>query len=152
MSQSKISHLPSIISVFTDGGSRGNPGPAAVGVVIKDASNKTLHDFGQCIGIATNNVAEYQAVIVALEWLTNNKNKLNCLSAGWRINFYLDSQLVVNQLNGLWKLKDARLRQKVIFIRQLEASFNTSITYAVIPRAQNSRADLQVNLALDRML
>lgn len=140
------------LNIFTDGGSRGNPGPAAVGVIIKDASNKTLHSFGQCIGTATNNVAEYQAVIIALQWLIDNKKTLVGLSGECRINFFLDSTLVVNQLNGLWKLKDSRLRQKVILIRQLEVSLNTNITYTAISRAQNSRADLQVNLALDRTL
>lgn len=140
------------LNIFTDGGSRGNPGPAAIGVIIKDASNKTLHSFGQTIGTATNNIAEYQAVIVALQWLIDNKKSLGNLSGECRINFFLDSTLVVNQLNGLWKLKESRLRQKVILIRQLEAGLNTSITYTTIPRAQNSSADLQVNLALDRSL
>jgi len=152
MSQPKISNLSSNISVFTDGGSRGNPGPAAIGVIIKDAANKILHGFGQCIGTATNNIAEYQAVIIALRWLIDNKKSLGNLSGECRINFFLDSTLVVNQLNGLWKLKDSHLRQKVILIRQLEAGLNTRITYTIIPRAQNSRADLQANLALDRML
>ncbi|MCG2691899.1 ribonuclease HI family protein, partial [Microgenomates group bacterium] len=130
------------LNIFTDGGSRGNPGPAAVGIVIKDAANKIQHSFGQAIGTATNNIAEYQAVIIALQWLRQQPVKSR------KINFFLDSTLVVNQLNGLWKLKDARLRQKVILIRQLEASFNANITYTAIPRAQNSRADFQVNLAL----
>lgn len=134
------------LNIFTDGGSRGNPGPAAVGVIIKDTANKILHGFGQCIGTATNNVAEYQAVVVALQWLLQQPTKPQS------IKFFLDSTLVVNQLNGLWKLKDSRLRQKVILIRQLEASLSTKITYTAISRAQNSRADLQVNLALDRTL
>ena len=134
------------LNIFTDGGSRGNPGPAAVGVIIKDASDKTLHSFGQTIGIATNNIAEYQAVIIALQWLSRHPDRPR------RINFFLDSTLVVNQLNGLWKLKDSHLRQKVILIRQLEASLNAKIPYTAISRAQNSRADLQVNLALDRTL
>ncbi len=134
------------LNIFTDGGSRGNPGPAAAGVVIKDASKKTLHSFGQTIGIATNNVAEYQAVIIALQWLLQQPTKPR------EINFFLDSTLVVNQLNGLWKLKDSHLRQKVILIRQLEASLNANITYTAISRSQNSAADLQVNLALDRTL
>lgn len=134
------------LNIFTDGGSRGNPGPAAVGIIVKDASNKILHSFGQCIGTATNNVAEYQAVIIALQWLLRHPARPR------RINFFLDSTLVVNQLNGLWKLKDSRLRQKVILIRQLEASLHADITYTAIPRTQNSLADLQLNLALDRML
>ena len=135
-----------ILNIFTDGGSRGNPGPAAVGIVIKNAANKTLHSFGQTIDVATNNIAEYQAVVIALQWLQQQPVKPG------KINFFLDSTLVVNQLNGVWRHKDARLRQKVILIRQLEAGFPVSITYTVIPRAQNFAADLQVNLALDRRL
>lgn len=146
MSQSKISHLSSSISVFTDGGSRGNPGPAAAGIVIRDATNRTLYSFGQTIGIATNNIAEYQAVIITLQWLLQQPARPR------KVSFFLDSTLVVNQLNGLWKLKDAHLRQKVILIRQLEASLNADITYTAISRSQNSAADLQVNLALDRTL
>lgn len=142
----------SSLNIFTDGGSRGNPGPAAVGIVIKDAANKIQHSFGQTIGTATNNIAEYQAVIIALQWLIDNKKKLVNLSGECRINFFLDSTLVVNQLNGLWKIKDSHLRQKVILIRQLEASLNAGISYTAISRSQNSAADLQVNLALDRTL
>ncbi|MBU1322965.1 ribonuclease HI family protein, partial [Patescibacteria group bacterium] len=104
------------LNIFTDGGSRGNPGPAAVGIVIKDAANKIQHSFGQTIGTATNNIAEYQAVAAALQWLLQQPVKPRT------INFFLDSTLVVNQLNGLWKIKDSHLRQKVILIRQLEAS------------------------------
>ena len=140
------------LNIFTDGGSRGNPGPAAAGVVIKDSANQTLHSFGQIIGTATNNIAEYQAVIIALQWLIDNKKMLVNLSGECLINFFLDSTLVVNQLNGLWKLKNAHLRQKVILIRQLETSLNANITYAAISRSQNSAADLQVNLALNRTL
>ena len=134
------------LNIFTDGGSRGNPGPAAVGIVIKNAAKQTLHGFGQTIGTATNNIAEYQAVIIALQWLQQQPIKPR------KINFFLDSTLVVNQLNGLWKLKDSHLRQKVILIRQLEAGLNTNISYSAISRSQNSAADLQVNLALDRIL
>lgn len=139
-------NLSSSLNVFTDGGSRGNPGPAAVGVVVKDNIHQTLSSFGQCIGITTNNVAEYQAVIIALEWL--KKKNFSVAS----LNFFLDSTLVVNQLNGLWKIKDARLRQKVIYIRRLEADLNTKVAYFAIPRIKNAAADFQVNLALDNKL
>ncbi|MEA3354967.1 MAG: ribonuclease HI family protein [Patescibacteria group bacterium] len=129
--------------INTDGGSRGNPGPAAIGVVIKNNSNKIIHQFGQTIGIATNNVAEYQGVIFALKYLI--KNKLTPTS----IKFYLDSTLVVNQLGGLWKVKNPNLRNLVIKIRELEATLNTSITYAAIPREKNYQPDALLNQALD---
>lgn len=138
--------LTAEISVFTDGGSRGNPGPAAIGVIINNDTRQNLYRFGQTIGIATNNIAEYQAVVAALQWLLEQPLPPK------KINFFLDSTLVVNQLNGSWKIKDARLRQKVILIRQLEAALKASTTYTIIPRTQNSAADHQVNLALDRSL
>lgn len=137
------------LHIYTDGGSRGNPGPAAIGVVIKDGSNQLIHQFSQTIGRATNNLAEYQAVIAALKWLIANKNNLPSLSANWPINFFLDSTLVVNQLNGLWKVKDANLRQQVIQIRQLEAGLSCPIQYTAIPREKNLEPDALLNQALD---
>ena len=102
------------LTINTDGGSRGNPGPAAIGVVIKNDSQEIIYQLGRTIGKATNNVAEYSAVISALEWLTQNKEKIkntqNC-------NFFVDSALVANQLNGLWKVKDSNLRTLIIKIR-----------------------------------
>jgi ribonuclease HI len=131
------------LNIYADGGARGNPGPAAIGVVIKDTNNKVLHQFGHPIGQATNNLAEYQAVIAALEYLITNKHKPDS------INFFLDSRLVVNQLNGFWKVKDTNLRQKVITIRQLEGTLNLPIKYTAIPREKNSEPDLLLNKTLD---
>jgi len=135
---------PLNLKINTDGGSRGNPGPAAIGVIIKDQNHKLIHKFGAVIGQATNNIAEYQAVIAALEWL--NKSSLSIKS----ISFFLDSTLVVNQLNGLWKVKDPNLRQKVILIRQLEAPLKCNIIYQAIPREKNFEPDLLLNQALDQ--
>lgn len=136
--------IPLNLKINTDGGSRGNPGPAAIGIVIKDESQKLIHQFGKTIGTATNNIAEYQAVIAALNWL--NQKNLSLES----IHFFLDSTLVVNQLNGLWKVKDPNLRQKVIKIRQLEAPLKTKITYQAIPREKNFEPDALLNQALDQ--
>lgn len=134
-----------ILNIYTDGGSRGNPGPAAAGVVIKDKNNRIIHQFGLFIGTTTNNQAEYAGVVLALEYLKDKNAKPQS------INFFLDSSLVVNQLNGLWKVKDSDIRQKIIFIRQLEANLKCSIFYTHIPRSQNQLADTQVNLALDNL-
>jgi len=131
-------------NIYTDGGSRGNPGPAAIGVVIKDKQNKIIHQFGHTIGKATNNIAEYQGVVAALEYLITNK--LTPTS----INFFLDSKLVVNQLKGLWKVKDTNLRQKVIQVRQLEGTLNSTIQYTAIPREKNHQPDALLNQALDQ--
>jgi len=137
--------MNNVLNIYTDGGSRGNPGPAAVGVVIRDSTGKILNSFGQVIGTATNNIAEYQAVIAALKWLIQNRR-----SGIQSINFYLDSQLVVNQLNGLWKLKNPILRQKLVEVRQLEAELRLNPLYIYIPRKQNAAADKMVNQALDQ--
>lgn len=132
------------LNIYTDGGARNNPGPAAIGVVIKDQNNQTLHQYGQSIGKATNNVAEYQAVISALEYLITSQLQSKS------IHFFLDSSLVVNQLNGLWKVKDSNLRQLVIKVRQLEGALNTPIKYTLIPREKNSQADALLNQTLDQ--
>jgi ribonuclease H / adenosylcobalamin/alpha-ribazole phosphatase len=131
------------LNIYTDGGSRGNPGPSAIGVVIKDKLGKILHQFGETIGHATNNVAEYQGVIFALNYLVSQQTKPTT------INFFLDSTLVVNQLNGLWKIKDANLRTLVIKVRQLEGQLNAGICYHSIPREKNHEADALLNQALD---
>ncbi len=131
--------------VHTDGGARGNPGPAAIGVVIEEETSDKRHEtkieFGKRIGETTNNVAEYTAVLEALR-----KIKKNDIS---QIEFYLDSTLVVNQLNGLFKIKDARLRGLAMEIRILEQEVGGSISYTAVPREQNRRADYFVNRALD---
>ena len=135
----------SVLNIYTDGGSRGNPGPAATGVVIKNSQGRLVDAFGQTIGKATNNVAEYKALIAALVWLKDHPQVK-------QVNFFLDSTLVVNQVNGMWKMKDPNLRQLLINIRELEAQTTAKLYYKAIPREQNSQADLQVNLALDKLL
>jgi len=135
------------IVIYTDGGSRGNPGPAAIGGIIKDSQGKTIHKFGEKIGIATNNVAEYQALIFAITWIIKNKNKLGSLKS---CHFFLDSALVVNQLNGLWKVKNSNMRQQIICTRQLEADLRLPIKYTAISREKNIQADTLLNQALNR--
>lgn len=128
--------------VFTDGGSRGNPGAAACAFVVYDDSGNIRQKCGKFLGVATNNEAEYQGVIEALSYLSNLGNLSNL-----KVNFFLDSLLVVNHLNGLWKIKEPRLRELILKIRELEAGKN--ITYTHIPREQNAVADLLVNETLD---
>ena len=145
--------------VHTDGGARGNPGPAAVGVVIEKQQetrdNKqetiTLCKFGKRIGETTNNVAEYTAVIEALgeikNQITNNKHKDK--KSMTEIQFYLDSNLVVQQLNGIFKVKDPNLRKLFFDVRMLEHEVGGLVTYTYVPREQNKRSDYLVNQALD---
>ncbi len=146
------------IVVHTDGGARGNPGPAAVGIVIEIRPIRPIHtnptnekgqviEMSKRIGETTNNVAEYTAVREALAYLRNNP--IIQLSNNPIIQFYLDSTLVANQLNGLFKVKEPHLRQLLIHIRQLEQEVGGVITYSYVPREQNRRADGLVNKALD---
>jgi len=132
--------------IHTDGGARGNPGPAGIGVVI-EKDNKTIAEFDKAIGETTNNVAEYTAVIEALMYVKNTIQEPNKTLA-----FILDSQLVVNQLNGLFKIKDSKLRTLAFKIRQLEQEVGGQITYTSVPREKNKRADFFVNSALDEHL
>lgn len=125
--------------VFTDGGARGNPGPAAAAYVVVDGAGKVREKCGKYLGVASNNEAEYQAVIEALAAVPDQ-----------RLAFYLDSLLVVSQLNGVWKVKEPRLRELLLKARTLEAG--RQITYSHVPRSQNALADLLVNETLDSQM
>jgi len=133
--------------INTDGGARGNPGPAGIGIVIKTETGEMLQKISQTIGETTNNVAEYTAVIKALEWMRANATILQLNN--FTINFFLDSTLVVNQLNGLFKVKDAKLRELLLKVRILEQEVGGKIYYSSIPREKNMEADALVNQALD---
>lgn len=137
-----------MLKVFADGGARGNPGPAAVGVYVIDENNRILCKVGQKIGVATNNVAEYKAVIVALSLLLRKKELLTHR----QIQIYLDSKLIFSQINGLFKIKNSVLRELLFEVREKEAELAVSIQYFHIPREQNKEADKLVNLALDNKL
>ena len=140
--------MDGFINFFTDGGARGNPGLAAIGVYITDSNNKEIVGFGKKIGVSTNNVAEYTAVIEALSWIVANKKNLNIA----KIYFFLDSKLVCSQITGLYKVKDSKLRDLLLTVREKEAEVNTPIYYKHIPREQNKIADMYVNKALDNMV
>ncbi|MBI2033368.1 MAG: ribonuclease HI family protein [Candidatus Levybacteria bacterium] len=137
-----------MITINTDGGARGNPGRAAVGVYISDDKGKELLAMGKTIGFATNNVAEYRAVIEALEWVCEHKEQLEDTT----IRFLLDSELVVMQLTGMYRVKNPVLQGLLFTIRTLESKMPFALTYKHIPRAQNKKADALVNKALDNLL
>jgi ribonuclease HI len=134
------------INVFTDGGARGNPGESAIGVYITDEKNNKVVGIAKRIGVGTNNVAEYKAVLEGLAWISENKEKLIGLT---RINFYLDSNLVCSQIRGFFKVKDAKLRDLLFILRQIEQEIKIPIYYEYIPREKNKEADALVNQALD---
>lgn len=130
-----------MFKLFTDGGARGNPGPAAIGGVLYD-DNKIIASFSECIGETTNNQAEYQALIKGLELaLSYDVQELNC---------YLDSLLVVKQLNREYKVKDKELAKIFVKIYNLTLKFK-KITFNHIGREDNTEADALVNKALDNV-
>jgi ribonuclease HI len=130
-----------VLNIYTDGGSRGNPGPSAIGVVI---GNK---EYGEYLGITTNNVAEYKAVIFALKKVRHllGKDKLKKT----KIIVNLDSELVANQLNGRYKILEPELQPLFIEIWNLKFDF-PNLTFKHIPREENKRADKIVNEVLDK--
>ena len=135
-----------IIKIHTDGASRGNPGPASIGVVIElpDGTIKTYH---QALGIATNNYAEYQAIIVALEKVKSIVGKTNIKK--YSIKLYLDSELAQKQLTGIYELKDEAIQKAFIKIWNLRIKFG-SVDFIHIRRELNKQADALANKALDQ--
>ncbi len=139
--------MTKVLSIFTDGGSRGNPGPSALGVVIKNEEGKTIQKLNKFLGNKTNNQAEYLAVLEAFEWLSVNQD-LSSL----KIDFFIDSKLVVNQLSGFYKIKNQDLKDLIIKIKFLENKISGKIFYHFIPREKNKEADLLVNQTLDKKI
>lgn len=137
------------INIYTDGGSRGNPGEAALGIYIDDGNGKMLAQIGKRIGVATNNIAEYSAIFEALKWLLENKKLLTNLD---KINMHMDSQLASSQLNGIYKIKNPNIREIFFKVKQKESEIGIPITYIHIRRELNKKADRMVNLALDNKL
>lgn len=130
--------------VYTDGGARGNPGPAAIGVYIIDSEGKEILRMSKQIGEATNNVAEYTAVIEALKWV--KENILSSMkTTELNFQFYLDSSLVVNQMNGIFKVKQKHLRELLLQVKMLEQEVGGKILYNFVPREKNKIADFLVN-------
>ena len=134
------------IIIYTDGGSRGNPGEAAIGIVIKNEKGETLKKYGEAIGRATNNEAEYNAAIFALK-------KVKQLFGGEKtvhmaLEIRMDSELVARQLSGVYKIEEEKLFRPFITIWNLKMNFG-KIVFRHIPREQNKEADRLLNEALD---
>ncbi|MFH1866727.1 MAG: ribonuclease HI family protein [Patescibacteria group bacterium] len=125
----------------TDGGSRGNPGPAAIGYVIEDQTGKVIKEQGRYLGEKTNNEAEYLALITGLE-------EVKKLGAE-EVKCYLDSELVARQLNREYKVKDKALASLFVKVWNLSQSFK-KISYHHVLRGQNKRADILLNQVLDQ--
>ena len=127
-------------SLFTDGGSRGNPGPSAIGIVLKNKNGEVIYEASKYIGKYTNNDAEYLALIQGL--IIANEKKIKSIAS------YLDSELLVKQLNGEYKVKNERLQKLFTKVRNLENKF-TKVSFTHVRREKNKRADELVNEALD---
>jgi ribonuclease HI len=128
------------VVVNVDGGARGNPGPAAIGIVVSDTDGTVIDEVAERIGVATNNVAEYRAVLKGIE-------RAQALGAG-EVELIGDSELVARQLTGAYKVKHASM--KPLHAEALAAlSRFDRWRIRTVPRAQNARADALVNAALD---
>lgn len=128
------------VIIYTDGGSRGNPGPAATGVVIKDTQGKVLAAYGEYLGTQTNNFAEYSAIISALKKAKElGADDVACIT---------DSKLVVEQLNRNWRVKEPTIQKLFIEAYNAMQQFTTvSVTHVL--RDKNKEADAEVNKVLD---
>ena len=133
----------SSVTVNVDGGARGNPGPAAIGVVVRDGAGEVLEEVGEAIGEATNNVAEYKALLRGIE--------LAAAHGADEVALIGDSELVVRQVEGKYKVKNAGIKPLHEAVRQALREFDSwSIRH--VRRAENADADRLVNQALDGVL
>jgi len=127
------------LEIYTDGGARGNPGPAGIGVVIWNG-NELVGTYSKYIGEATNNQAEYEAVLLGLQQAKRLKAE--------KLDFYMDSELAVNQLNRKFKIKNADLGSLFVKAWNMMIGFKT-VQFHHIPREKNKEADKLVNQAID---
>jgi ribonuclease HI len=128
--------------LFTDGGSRGNPGEAACAYFIMDANNQLVDFGGKYLGTCTNNVAEYKGLIEGLSLA--KKNKIS------QLEVRMDSELIVKQINGEYKISNSDMQNLSKQVKELSKSFE-SIIFVHVRREQNKFADKQVNIILDLM-
>ncbi len=148
-----MAHMESkTIYINTDGGSRGNPGPAAIGVVFYNSEEEQIHGYKEYIGEGTNNEAEYKAIIKALQILLQSKWFAQNNIADKIVICRLDSQLVVEQINGNYKIKQDHLKTFMIQIRAMIDQMHLNISFVHVPREENKDADKLVNEALDEKI
>ncbi len=128
------------VTVYVDGAARGNPGPAAAGIVFQDPAGVTVKAVGKTIGVATNNVAEYFALVYALQEAL--------MMGAQEVAVFTDSELVAKQCSGEYRVKDASLKVLWTLVDHLKRGFKkVSITH--VPREENKLADKEANRALD---
>ena len=133
--------VPEELVAYIDGGSRGNPGPAGYGVLIQDAQGQTLETLSQFLGTATNNVAEYQGLLAALEYAAQRQSK--------RLKVYCDSELIVRQMQGSYRVQSPDLKPLHQRAQELARRL-PQFSIEHVPREQNRQADRLANQAMDR--
>ena len=128
--------------IRTDGGARGNPGPAGIGVVVEDEKKNVLEEHAKYLGVTTNNQAEYRAAILGLE---------RALALGaTSVDVIADSELLVRQANGEYKVKNPALAQRYLELKNLETQLGGHVKYRHVRREYNTHADKLSNDAMDR--
>lgn len=132
--------MPGSYTLHTDGGARGNPGPAGIGAVLESPDGEVVEEIGKGIGWATNNVAEYEGLIAGLE-----AARRHGVSA---LNVFMDSTLVIEQMKGNYKVKHPGLQPLFAKARKLAREFD-KITFKAVPRARNKHADRLSNHGMD---
>lgn len=137
--------MVSKMAIFSDGGSRGNPGPGACAFVVKKG-DQTIGQGSKYLGKVTNNFAEYSGVLIALNWLIDNLSQVDEVKI---FDFFMDSELVVNQINGNYRIKNPSLKNLYGEIRKLIDKKKFQIFFKSIPRSKNKFADSLVNQELD---
>jgi len=133
-------------TIHADGGSRGNPGPAGAGAMIRDGRGFAVASVSQFLGVRTNNYAEYEAVILAFETLAKLLKKK---TSAVEVVVKMDSELVVKQMKGIYKVKHPVLKEQCARLKKIIEPFG-SVSFTNVPREQNSDADALANEAMDR--
>jgi len=134
------------LSIYTDGGSRGNPGISGYGFVVFDQNQQLIHQQSKFLGIKTNNEAEYMGVIDALTWVHQNLSRFS----PQKITFFSDSQLLVRQLQRVYKVKSPNLKPLFQTALNLITQINLPVTFTDIRRESNQLADSLANQAMDQ--
>lgn len=132
---------PKKLIIYTDGGARGNPGPAGIGIAIYDVEGKLVKKYFKYLGERTNNEAEYEAVIAALQMARQLRTS--------EVQINLDSELVARQLGSVYRVKNGRMQELALRVRAEEVNFK-KISYRHVPREKNVLADKLVNEAIDK--
>lgn len=146
------------LKIYTDGGSRGNPGMAGVGIYVTDEANKVVYKQASYLGIKTNNESEYEGFLLSAKWLINEfltketievEGDIKKTFKPKKIEWYLDSKLVVEQLNKNWKIKEPRLRLLAQQCWEQLSALPHPFTIQHVLRNKNGEADALANLAMD---